>query len=642
MTSLSPILQGRIPGSLVSSRLNRHIQADQRLLMHLQEQIATGQKFFLPSESPSAALRTIHLQKLMERKTQALANVELSTSLLSASEAALGTVSDALNQARGLITSGLGASTTEAEKKALAIEAGALIQQVMNAANSHFRGRYLFGGSMNNSPPFVQRSDGSIVYQGDRGSVQSLIDLNSLLSNSVDGDTALGGFTTPITSDINPALTLQTRISDLSGGRGVELGPVVVTLENGGPTQTQTIDLTGAQTLNDIKVRLENAFSGGPLTLTVDIDPASQNGLRLTPSAGTVAVADVEGSLAAADLGIRSNATAVINGADLNPRITLETPLSTLNGGAGISAAPGTGFVITNGNRSATIDVSAATTVGDLFNLIRQANLDVDVQINAAGNGLAITSRASGAAFSIGENGGTTARDLGIRTFSANTELADLNYGTGVPVNDGQPLKITRRDGTTLEIDLSSTNTIQDVLDRINAVDPGNLVASVTSVGNGIQLTDNSGTGPLVIDSNAVGQALGLAGSETGADPLVPLTGSDPNPQEVDGVMTLLVRLQRALHDGDDRELTRLSGIVETSIENVNLVRGEIGGRLKILDETQNRLKDETLRLEESLSETFYVDVAEVITQLANRQFTLEATMKIAAQTMNLSLMNYL
>src|SRR5690606_28831537 len=113
---------------------------------------------------------------------------------------------------------------------------------------------------------------------------------------------------------------------------------------------------------------------------------------------------------------------------------------------------------------------------------IRQANLDVDVQINAAGNGLAITSRASGAAFSIGENGGTTARDLGIRTFSANTELADLNYGTGVPVNDGQPLKITRRDGTTLEIDLSSTNTIQDVLDRINAVDPGNLVASVTSV----------------------------------------------------------------------------------------------------------------------------------------------------------------
>ena len=43
----------------------------------------------------------------------------------------------------------------------------------------------------------------------------------------------------------------------------------------------------------------------------------------------------------------------------------------------------------------------------------------LDAQINAAQNGINIQSRVSGSSFSIGENGGTTATQLGIRTFTA-------------------------------------------------------------------------------------------------------------------------------------------------------------------------------------------------------------------------------
>src|SRR5205807_3323470 len=137
-------------------------------------------------------------------------------------------------------------------------------------------------------------------------------------------------------------------------------------------------------------------------------------------------------------------------------------------------------------------------------------DLNLSVGINAAGNGLAISSRLSGVDFSIGENNGLNATNLGIRTFSGNTLLSSLNYSQGAPVNAGLPLTITRRDGTVASVDLSGAITVQDVINKINAVDPGNLVASLDTVGNGILLLDNSGAGPLSVDGGALGTALGM------------------------------------------------------------------------------------------------------------------------------------
>jgi flagellar hook-associated protein 3 FlgL len=214
---------------------------------------------------------------------------------------------------------------------------------------------------------------------------------------------------------------------------------------------------------------LENAFSGSPVTLTVDIDPSSQNGLRLTPSAGTVAVSNVSGSSLATQLGIASTAVAQINGGDLDPGITLQTTLASLNGGTGIGSTVGTGLVINNGGETHTVDLSTATTIEDVFNLIRTADPNLNLGINEARNGLAISSRISGADFSIGENnGGSNAAGLGIATFSASTPLSELNYGRGVDVNSSNKLQINRRDGSTINIDLSGATTVQDVLDKIN------------------------------------------------------------------------------------------------------------------------------------------------------------------------------
>lgn len=633
---IGPLLPGRIPNTLSSNRLTENLQAAQLALTKLQEQLSTGKQLQITSDDPAAASRVINLQQLLASKTQVSTNIQTDKSLLGASDTALATIGDLLNQAKQLASAGIGDASTPSEKQGMAIQAQALIQEAINAGNSTFRGRYLFGGSQTDAPPFSLAPDGSVRYNGDQQSLGSFIDLGLMMGNNVDGQSGLGAFTPPVGTDINPALTLQTQVGDLAGGQGVKLGQINVTLVNGAVTQNQTIDLSGARSVNDIKALIEHAFTPGSVTVSIN---AAQNGLDLTPAAGTVAVSDPPGSLTAANLGIASAASAQITGGDLNPRMTLTTTIASLNGGTGIGAVAGKGLQIVTGNSTKVVDVSSATTVEDLLNILNGPGLNLSAGINAAGNGLAVSSRMSGVSFSIGENGGSEATNLGIRTFGANTPLADLNFGAGVPVNGGQTLQITRRDTSVVNVDLSGSATIQDVLNKINAVDPGHLVASLNTVGNGISLTDDSGLNPLSVDANPISTGLGLVGNAPNPQTLV---GTNPNPLEVHGTFNVLVQLQQALAAGDNVALTRINGLVDTETARLTAARGELGGRTQSLGDVDNRVQDQLLQIKQAISADADTDITSVITELVNQQTIFQAALKSAAQTMQLSLYNYL
>jgi flagellar hook-associated protein 3 FlgL len=633
---LGPLLPGRIPGTLVTERLRSNIAAGQRELTRMQEQVATGQRYFLPSEDPGSAVRSISLKKLLTRKTQALTNINSDQALLSATETSLTTISDALNKAKQLITAGIGDSVSSAERKGLAIEAEGVLQGLLNAGNTTFRGRRLFAGSENGQAPFTGLAENAVRYEGDVFSIDSFVDIGLLQSNNTDGATAFGALTPSQGRDVNPALGLNTRIEDLYGGTGVRLGQISVSLSAAPPVQT--VDLSGAQTIGDLKAILENAFPGG---LTVAVN-GTNNGLSITPTAGTVTIADINGGFVAADLGIRATAAATVTGGDLDPRLTIKSTLASLNGGTGIGATAGNGLRIVNGSITKDVDISTATTVEDLLNLLRDPALALSAEVAADGKSLDIRSRLSGANFSIGEHGGTNATLLGLRTTIASTELSDFNFGRGVPVDNGQKLNVTRRDGTVSQIDLAGSVTVQDVLTKINAVSPGNLVASLVPNGNGLQITDNSGTGPLSIEQNEISLALALNGSETGAVNTVPLVGRDPNFQEATGSLNIVLRLKDALERSDSVELTRLNSLVDKEIGRVTQLRGELGGRLKSLDDAQNRLQDNQVEIQKALSTEFDADLSEVLTRIVTLQTTLEATLKVASQTLQVSLVNFL
>ena len=638
---VSQLQPGRVSTALSSFRMLSAINTGQQQLNVLQTQLATGKKFLLPSEAPTAATQSLALQKLDERRSAFAESVQTNLGYLATADQTLSTISSAIVQARGLAQAAAGDQVTSAEREGMAQEIAGLIRSVIQAANTQYGGRYLFAGTDTSSVPFSQTASGLVRYSGNTQSIGGLSDFGTLISTSIDGANGLAAITPQQVSDLNPALSLDTPLTSLYSGGGADLGQMRIILNDGVNEVRKTVDLSSARTINDLKLQLEQAFSGEAITLTVDVDPTSLNGLRITPSAGTVEIRDVQGEATAKLLGVASGPVTEIIGSDLNPAITLHTPIASLNGNTGIGATAGTGLRITNGDRVSVVDLDGATTIQDVLIRIREADPDVIADISPNGQGIFISSRLSGSNFSIGENGGDNATQLGLRSMTADSLLNGFNLGNGIPRENSAPLIITRRDGSTAEIDLQQAATVQDVLDAINAVDPGVLVASLNTTGNGIALVDGSGTGPLTVTDNAMGTALGLAGSNTGG-PTDALIGQDVNPTQPEGILNLLVGLEKAVRSNDLAALQRLANGLDQEAARFAVVQGGVGIQQQQLDGISNVLADRHITIQGQLESLIDVDYAETITQFTAQQQAMQAYLQVAGQSQQLLLLNYL
>ncbi len=209
--------------------------------------------------------------------------------------------------------------------------------------------------------------------------------------------------------------------------------------------------------------------------------------------------------------------------------------LGVTGGGSGQPFDLDAGIHVQQGDQSHVIRFDDAETVEDLINAVHGSPASLVAEINESQTGLNLLSKLSGADFSIGENGGSTATHLGLRSFTTDTLLADLNHGLGVHTADGDDIIIQRNDGVQLGIDLTGAFTVGDVLDRINN-HPSNLgpttqvVAQLSAIGNGIELVDDNPAGlVLTVRRSAPSRAvwdLGLV--PEGQDVGVPGDGPPP------------------------------------------------------------------------------------------------------------------
>jgi flagellar hook-associated protein 3 FlgL len=648
--SIAGIGLGTISNSLIATQNNNNLNSLMQSLQQLDEEISTGNQINLPSQNPTATSSILPLQDEVSQTNQYQTSLTTDLGFLNTADTSLQTVVTQLDQANSLALGAIGTTSTAAENSAAATQVGAIVSGLVNTANSTFGGQYLFGGSETTQAPFQVTQSGAVLYTGNQDSINSQVGTGLVLPNNVNGVTAFGAISTPVSSDVNPAVTLQTDLSDLNSGRGVPAGSIQVTYDpSGGPSTTEVVNLSQAHTVGDVQQAIENAFPPGDVTVGITAGPPADS-LTVSPASGTVAISDVDGGTTAEALGIGSAASATITGQTLDPTLTLQTPLSAFNGGAGVDTTDG--LIISDGTDQQTVSIAGDTTVQDLLNTLQTADPNLMVGINSAGNGLAISTRLSGVNFSIGENGGTTATDLGIRTMTGSTLLSSLNNGQGVPVNStdssGNPepadIDITLRDGSTVDVNVAGATTVQDVLNDINAVSPGVLVASLNSVGNGISITDNDGvsTGPLTVASNSVSTALGIAGTQSSTDPTQPLVGTDVNPQQATGVFNLLLQLQSALQSNNNTQLTQLQPMLQQEVARISTVQASIGSQQQLLTQVQSETTSQQTNLQTALGNVQNVNMASAITQLTQIQTSLQATLQTAASAMQLSIFSYI
>ncbi|OHB76981.1 MAG: hypothetical protein A2Z34_03725 [Planctomycetes bacterium RBG_16_59_8] len=381
----------------------------------------------------------------------------------------------------------------------------------------------------------------------------------------------------------------------------------------------------------------------------------AQDGILLTRAGGGLIVVDeVNGGRTASQLGVYTGSggsVSPLTGSDINPVVTKDTLLSDLYGGAGIGTS---GISIANATADSTFSATLGpsvfgltSTVETLLNAVNGSGTYAYAAINDEGTGIDIFSRLSGGRLTISEASatGTTATDLGLLSTLARAKLSELNGGVGVDSVDGFDLKIRRKDGGEIFIDVDNATTVQDV---VNAIDSDPFLTAIINVAGGIEVTDtSSGAGNFRVENYNGSYAaanLGIEGVVTNAPGSLTISGAALTYVGVqpEGLFTALVALRNALMSNDPQGIGSAQKVLDSAQEKVLGARSKVGALVAGLEMTANRLEYENTELQKMMSDVKDIDFAEAATRLQLQQTILEAGMAVAARILQTSLLNYL
>jgi len=640
---------GRTTTLLSSDRLLSVIARTRSDILERQNQITTGLKVIKPSDSPSDSSAILRLQGLLEAREQTDSNLQFAGTVLNITDQALRDAIDIAREAHGLASSQIGTTTPEDRDSQLVV-LDAQIKSLLEISNRETQGVTLFGGrhSTNDKLPF-QEFLGGIRYIGSDEDLKTDVGFDKPLAFTSNGQTAFGALSSRVKGqvDLDPQATAATRLVDFNGaqGQGIRKGSIVVTI---GGVPFPPVDLSTADTLGDVVTRINDVI-GAAGSIAV-----SANGLTLT-AVGTISIADQGSGQTAADLGIVISATAGSTvGSDIDPRLTELTTLASL----GVTVDLVNGLKITQGSQTKIANFSTATTIQDMTNIVHQLGLGVRMEINAAGTGMDLVSEVSGLDLSIGENsGGTTAGDLGIRSFDTTTLLTDFRNQLGVDRQSGADISIHLHDGSSFTVDLDGVTTVGGVITAIQTAATAVPLSIGTPGTGGTQLNiglAQDGNGFLFEDGTAGGndfrvaqEGESLAATHMGIYFNVgstgnTITGQDTATVRVDSVFTHMLDLREKLANDDTIGMTIAGTHLKNDDIQLTRIRAEVSVRGQRIEQQKTRSSEMKITEQIFLSDLRDADLTEAISSFTQLQQQLEASMLVGSQTLQLNLLDFL
>lgn len=379
------------------------------------------------------------------------------------------------------------------------LDGAATVGDVLKKFNDHAsNGGKLVASLSNNRLVLTDTTSG--------GGTFSVANLNGGNAKNVFGidKNAVGGV---ITGDRLTAGADSVLLRNLRGGRGITTrGEVSLTDRTG---TTATIDLTNAESLDEVLSAINGATSSGSVKLQLTARKnATGTGIEVVDTSGSTAsslvIADVGGGTVAADLGIAVNAatTSVGSGALRLRTVNEATSLANYNPRGGQVATGSFRITDSDGNQAVVNITASQRTVGDVIERINAATgIQVTARLNDTGDGIVIIDNAAGAGtLAVAEAGGRTAADLRL-------------LGTGVVGGSGSQ-EVSGRRAQVVEV--AATDTLAGVMSKINLVG-GTIRASVSNTGssvNGFRLsvasTISGAAGGFTIEEGNLGLNFGV------------------------------------------------------------------------------------------------------------------------------------
>lgn len=335
--------------------------------------------------------------------------------------------------------------------------------------------------------------------------------------------------------DLNPALTSSTSLGGILGSRANttlrfagQNNDIFLQAKHNGETYTDSEGQTWPLNGIGVSIRAEtDILPGGEY---VDYDPETQQLLIHIHPDNTSANDIIRAINEASEAGTIPPLEASASGTDQQRKDLAGTGivsflpgesvyLGETAGGKGVDLDL-SGLQITNGNTVHEISFEDCKTIGDVLTRLNDPQYGLYATINEAKNGIDIRSRVSGADFCIGENGGNTAAQFGVRTTDLDTRLDEFDYGRGVNDYDGP--------GTQATAKYSSVTANSNLI--LRARNEG-------SEWNGYQLnfvptTDPQGQVVVSMDEDAKTIAIGINPGVTTACQIVEAFNTQPGPKQ--------------------------------------------------------------------------------------------------------------
>jgi len=373
-------------------------------------------------------------------------------------------------------------------------------------------------------------------------------------------------------------------LRSLNGGSGIGAGTIQLTDRSGA---TAAVDLSGAATLSEVIAAINGA--GTAITATIT---GSGLGIELIDSSGgtgNLVIADLTGT-AAADLGIAVSIASqnVVNRNLQRQYISTATLLDDLKVGQGFQRGL---FRMTDSQgKTAVVDLTQGNekTMQDVIDEINSRGIGVVARINDSGDGLLLEDTAGGAgALTVAEEGSTTAKSLGILgSVASGQSILDGSFET--------------------RIDVSASDSLQNVLDKINAAGsaasavilndgsagrPYRLSLTSSKTGRLGELAVDAGTTSLAFSTLAHGRdATVIFGDPTAASPLVFSSSTNSISTAVEGVRLDLVGTSDApVTISVTRDVESLVGDISSFVTAYNAVIGTLDDLTHFAPETEQR-----------------------------------------------------
>jgi len=201
----------RITEGMRYQSLLQDVGRAQERVLRAQQQVTSGKRVNAPSDDPAAASDILRLNGETSEAQQYLKNLSFAQSKLDVLDSTLDSAQNLAESARLLGLSSLGALNPSSNVAAI----NSLRDQLVTVANTTHAGRFLFGGSMTTTTPYVKNPDSSVTYQGNDQDMPMQINRSTSVETQVAGSEVFSGSVNVF--DVMSALATAMQAGDKPG-----------------------------------------------------------------------------------------------------------------------------------------------------------------------------------------------------------------------------------------------------------------------------------------------------------------------------------------------------------------------------------------------------------------------------------------